>query len=744
MKSCSTKHTTNLRVNAPQFDNQLDTNTLKTLYFELSKSVTSLDKRITMIGACQNGNTEWWCKGSPTAELAKSLRWLVHPPTPPTQDMDTDRRNQVKRIAEVLISQRNTPNTDVEREEVAVHGSLQGNPDDGGESIRLLHTAHKQAKWVATHSAAISTSSKLATPQAVENVSENIRWGLRLVSALASGDSPTLSMVNGKAHNIGAGMAVLCNFAALRNEAELTYSGAAAGTTPIGGLVRLLTDPSCDLKYPGLAEYITLTGDILCYGDARRLGWTAVHAPTDVHLNERMVHDYMNMHGPGQGRYAKRILDNLLFNDTDISPDQDRCSISSAKASWIRDAFEGKETMTDIITTLTEMSEDDSPQPEEQTDIVGTATMPTDNSNNNTHQVGKLVITRQQWATYLLQLFNSYSPMALSVTLAMVHKARAERLSLEECLTLEFRCYMRMVGRSDFVVSQICSGAIKDAEWPITAADWDVKNSRPLWSPATLDEVSASEVKRIVDTPLDWKVDGTTELNVSVEKNGRAGIRKAADHHGIDVVPGLGSDPSVSTTSNAYLPKNINIYRTARHPQTGSISSEREDTIPVAQKEYKEQVLSEASDRIQRGLGRKFTRDSELVTDYKMYDFNETEREQKVREGKLLWDRHRMAAEFASNPETARFIEKGIDIGGEAVLSPGGAARHRDPSTGRHNPVFGDIPDHRSSILTHAYTGQGFPKQVRNWDLANQFTTRERAKGTPQDQIASMIIQNDF
>ena len=455
MKSCETKHTTNLRVNIPQFDNQLDTSTLRTLHKQLSQSTTSVDKRITMIGACQNGKSEWWCKGSPTAELAKSLRWLVHPPPPPTQNMDSDRSDQVKRIAEILTTQRQTPNPDVEREEVAVHGSLQGNPDDGGESVRILHAANKQARWLETQERAISTSSKLATPKAVEAVAENLRWGLRTVSTLSAGGSPTLSFVNGKAHNIGAGIAVLCNFAALRNEAELTYSGAAAGTTPIGGLLRLLTDPACDLKYPGLAEYITLTGDMLCYGDARRLGWTAVYAPTDIQLNERMVHDYMNMHGPGQDRYSKRILDNLLFNDNDINPDQDRCSISAAKANWIREAFEGKESMTSIIEALTDMSLDSSSNSEEEIDIVKTTSMPTDNTDETTHAVGTVVVTRQQWATYVLQLLNTYSPMALSVTLAMVRKARAERLSLEGCLSLEFRCQMRMVARSDFIVSQV-------------------------------------------------------------------------------------------------------------------------------------------------------------------------------------------------------------------------------------------------------------------------------------------------
>ena len=143
-------------------------------------------------------------------------------------------------------------------------------------------------------------------------------------------------------------------------------------------------------------------------------------------------------------------------------------------------------------------------------------------------------------------------------------------------------------------------------------------------------------------------------------------------------------------------------------------------------------------------MGRKFTNNSEAILGFRMSDFGETPREKQVREGKLQWDRHRIVAEHASNPESSKFIKSGIDMGGEAILSPGGGGRYRDPTLPRHTPTFGDIPDHKASILTHAYTGQGFPKPVRNWDLANQFSVRETAKGTPSDQIASMIVQNDF
>ena len=453
MESCVAKHTRNYRINAPLHDNMLDRLTTNTLLTCIARSTHAIGRRITMVGAVQNGKTEWFSRGLPLSHFARKLRWVVSPPESPSKSVPSADAGQVDRLAEALLTQRNTPDEAAERSELAAQGALHGHGEDAGGAIRMVNAAARQAAWLVRLDESLPTH-PLSPPDAVHTVATDVRRTLCLIHALAKGESPTISFVNGKAHNVGAGIALFCNYAALRDEAELTYNGGSAGTTPIGGLLRLFRDEVVDIKYPGLGEYIMLTGDKLCSGDAKRLGWTAVHAPTDIHLNERMLHDYMNMHGQGDYGNATRILHSALFNDAD-GLDADRCAVSATKAAWIREAFHQKKSVAEIKETLDRIALD--PASEQVTDAEVHVASPADGSEAaDSDKTERRGLTKAAWAACCLALMDRYSPFTQAVSLAMLRKAREEELPLLDCLQLEYRCFMRTLTRPDFITAQVC------------------------------------------------------------------------------------------------------------------------------------------------------------------------------------------------------------------------------------------------------------------------------------------------
>ncbi|KAJ9454992.1 Enoyl-CoA hydratase/isomerase family [Diplonema papillatum] len=746
MESCRAKHTSNLRINLPQVDNVLDANTAKTLFYSVWQSTHALHRRITMLGACQNGKTEWWCKGLPLDFYASELRWLVDPPDSPSALETTDAAAQIEQLASGMLHTRKTPNEDVERKELAVIGALHGTPGlQEGAAGRLLRQAYRQALWINNQEALYPQKSdddapkaRLASPDAVHAIADSVRWAMKAVWMLPRGDSPTLSFVNGRAHNIGAGLALLANHAALRYEAEITFSGAATGTTPIGGLLRLLRDDVVELKYPGLAEYVTLTGDALYYGDAKRLGWTAVHAPTDVHLNERMLHDYMNMHGPHDGGNATRILHSALFNDTDQDPEMDRCSFTVAKARWVEEAFHEKPSVAAIKDALKAIIAKEVGDQQPEAEVLSVV------SSEGSKVLREKSITKGAWAQYVLGLLDRYSPRALAVTLEMVRHAREERLNLAECMSLEFRCFMRMLMKPDFIRAQVCCGGFKDPVWPAANRDWDDAAGCPEWSPRTDDAVSQEEVRWIVCEPLDWLRDGTAELDLEVEAMDSGAVKTAVKHKGIELVDNLGEDPAQAAADNAHLPSGINVYRVARHPQTGVIGSDREPAVKEEQLRYRKQILKEADVRIASGATRVFDPETSVSTG--MQEFQETPRETKERLGKLRWDEGRLRVEHLANPATAVYLRSRIDVGGEAVLSPDGLRRHSVPFSPRNETSYGDIPDYNESTLTHFYDPKSGlpPKPVRSWDALERYHAMQLKQGKPAEQISQMILQHDF
>ena len=290
---------------------------------------------------------------------------------------------------------------------------------------------------------------------------------------------------------------------------------------------------------------------------------------------------------------------------------------------------------------------------------------------------------------------------------------------------------------------QLCTGDLEDVHFPSTPSDWDNKDvgTRPSWSPANDAEVSQAEVEAILNRPLEWLEDGTTELDLSVETLDSGLIHNACQSKGVEVVDSLGERAAVASQDTAYLPQGVNVYRTARHPQSGVVGSHREDTATEAQLAYQKEQHDEASQRLKEGRGRVYNRSGEL---YEEGEESRTERQ--VRAARGRWDEARMVAEQHTYPETHAMLAKGVDVGGEVVLSPEGRYRHSAPFTPPRETTYGDIPEHRANITSHYYAPEtGLkPKQVRNWGNLERFVASRTAAGAAHHEIAQAVLGSDL
>eukprot|EP00756_Hemistasia_phaeocysticola_P018592 Hpha_TRINITY_DN15606_c1_g17::TRINITY_DN15606_c1_g17_i1::g.100791::m.100791 len=723
-----------LKINKPWCDNALDAATMKTLYWETMVSTHSPLRKITMIGACQNGHTEWWCKGLMLDDFARLLRFLVHPPPdsskaigiPGRDDKEPTKEEmevhvaRVQRMAGALLSSRNTPTGDED-----LGRALLIAPDCPPSPLRMMAAARYHADWQVANAAAHS-GAEGSQPNNVVYVNEVVRWAMKLLWVVGNGATPTLSIVNGKCANIGSGLALLCNFAAIRDEASYSFSESINGLTPIGGLLRLLVSEPTEVKYPGLAEYMVLTGAELFHGDAKRLGWTSVHAPTDTHLNERMVQDYMNIHPVHDSGDGRRFLHALLFGDSDQAPEMDRCAISYERMEWIRAVFHGAESIIEIESRL------------EALRLKPSSDLPA--SDND--------VSQREWAETVLYEIQRRSPFAQAVSLEMVKEARKNSLNLPECLALEYRCFVRMLRRSDFIKSQTTKEGYNDG-WEPDEKDSDPVEG-PIWSPFRPEDVDEKQVRSIVTEPLDWARDGTVELWLPVEASDPRMMETAEKHLGVEVVDGLGSEPGTATPDRAWVPTGVNVYREARHPLSGVVTSEREAVPPQSQVDYRRAREKEAAERLKAGLGRRFS-PADGAPDMNASAeeaFEETPREVEEREARRRWNEMRMAAEKACGSESAAWVARGVDVGGERVLSPGvDEFGWETPFAPRTEPVYGRIDKYGgTNILTHFYDHNSDmpPKLVRNWDSLEAFVDQHRQSGSNSDTISRLVAQSEL
>ncbi|RNC30824.1 hypothetical protein TcCL_Unassigned06657, partial [Trypanosoma cruzi] len=188
-------------------------------------------------------------------------------------------------------------------------------------------------------------------------VDDAIRQHASLIWRVYTAPRPLMALTNGKCRGTGCGVSLYSKYCALKDASEFIFDGPNLGITPYGGLTRLLARPETSLKYPGLAEFIMLTGTSLFAGDALRLGWTDLF--TTLPDMSYHIKDWFDttehMHNDAVAWQLGHLLETCFKMKEAHSSAMERVAITPVRARWIEDSFADQPSVNHIINTLSEI-----------------------------------------------------------------------------------------------------------------------------------------------------------------------------------------------------------------------------------------------------------------------------------------------------------------------------------------------------------------------------------------------------
>ncbi|KAK7197899.1 Enoyl-CoA hydratase-like protein [Novymonas esmeraldas] len=169
---------------------------------------------------------------------------------------------------------------------------------------------------------------------------------------------PLMTLVNGKCRGTGCGLALAAKYAGLQDASEFIVDGPNVGLTPYSGMTRLLARPETSLKYPGLAEFVMLTGTSLFAGDALRLGWSDLFTtlPDMAYHIKSWFDSTEHMHNDAVAWQLGHLLEKCFhMKDGAHSSAMERCAMTPCRARWVEDAFADQPSIEAILATLSAM-----------------------------------------------------------------------------------------------------------------------------------------------------------------------------------------------------------------------------------------------------------------------------------------------------------------------------------------------------------------------------------------------------
>lgn len=180
-----------------------------------------------------------------------------------------------------------------------------------------------------------------------------------------------MTIINGSCRNIGNGLALFPKYAGLRDSSEFIFDGPQQGLTPFGGLTHLLARTETTLKYPGLAEFVMLTGSPLYSGDVLRLGWTDLFSTLpdiDFHIKQ-WFDDSEHMHNDAMTWQLGHLLDTCFKMDAAQHANaMERTSLTPIRSRWIEDVFADQPSVESILDSLTQIEKLDLNDPNNTSD----------------------------------------------------------------------------------------------------------------------------------------------------------------------------------------------------------------------------------------------------------------------------------------------------------------------------------------------------------------------------------------
>ncbi|KAF8286860.1 putative Enoyl-CoA hydratase/isomerase family [Trypanosoma cruzi] len=246
-----------------------------------------------------------------------------------------------------------------------------------GFDLHMAEVLREKARAVLNGAASVSSTSVMVTTTSVptkaqerevgqllrdalryeDRVDDAIRQHASLIWRVYTAPRPLMALTNGKCRGTGCGVSLYSKYCALKDASEFIFDGPNLGITPYGGLTRLLARPETSLKYPGLAEFIMLTGTSLFAGDALRLGWTDLF--TTLPDMSYHIKDWFDttehMHNDAVAWQLGHLLETCFKMKEAHSSAMERVAITPVRARWIEDSFADQPSVNHIINTLSEI-----------------------------------------------------------------------------------------------------------------------------------------------------------------------------------------------------------------------------------------------------------------------------------------------------------------------------------------------------------------------------------------------------
>ncbi|KAG5490214.1 hypothetical protein JKF63_00333 [Porcisia hertigi] len=191
-----------------------------------------------------------------------------------------------------------------------------------------------------------------------ERADAALRENAAVIWRVYTSPRPLMTLINGKCRGTGCGVALAAKYAGLQDSSEFIVDGPNIGLTPYSGITRLLARPETSLKYPGLAEFVMLTGTSLFAGDALRLGFSDLF--TSLPDMSYHIKDWFDstehMHNDAVAWQLGHLLEKCFqMKDSAHTSAMERCSMTPIRARWVEDAFADQSSIEEILKTLSAM-----------------------------------------------------------------------------------------------------------------------------------------------------------------------------------------------------------------------------------------------------------------------------------------------------------------------------------------------------------------------------------------------------
>lgn len=304
-----------IMINEPKTHQALSAKTAKELCTEIDIATNAVYSKLTVLEAAQSGMTNYFCGGVNFEMLGFDLQ------------MATMLRERARTILESAAGASSSSSADI-------------------TTSKLTKAQERDVEQLLRDAARYE-----------DRVDDTLRQHASLIWRVYIAPRPLMTLTNGKCRGTGCGVSLYAKYCALKDASEFIFDGPNIGITPYGGLTRLLARPETSLKFPGLAEFVMLTGTSLFAGDALRLGWTDLFTSLpdmSYHIKE-WFDTTEHMHNDAIAWQLGHLLETCFKMKEAHSSAMERVAITPPRARWIEDTFADQPSVKHILDTLSEI-----------------------------------------------------------------------------------------------------------------------------------------------------------------------------------------------------------------------------------------------------------------------------------------------------------------------------------------------------------------------------------------------------